>query len=156
MTKHVALHKFWFLTRSQHFFSVFAICMGASFDLSSFGVCHLDRVISYFVTGLYEFFAWRTQLDACHLGTSWLVLSFHEYCFRGCDPDVTNNDKHTSLHLAIGNGHLKIVKQLLHRWGASQGEDSEGNTPIVLAARQGFPEIVDFLASSNGQEAKNR
>ena len=141
------------LSKSQNVFSCFVICFGASSHPGSFRVCHLDMVISYFDTGIYEFYACHMQFGACRYKPT--CFMFHVYCFRGCDNDVINSDQHTSLHLAIKNGHLTVVK-LLYRWNANQNKDSEGNAPIVLAARRGFPEIVEFLASATGQKDKDR
>ena len=68
-----------------------------------------------------------------------------QFYFRGCDPNVSNNQGYTAIFLATKRGHLPII-QVLHLWKSSLGAEEHADAPIVLAARKGNPEIVQFLA----------
>lgn len=53
----------------------------------------------------------------------------------------------TALHLAAGNGHIQVVRQLLNANVEVDPVDSLGKTPLYLAAESGHPQIVDELIS---------
>eukprot|EP01086_Lenisia_limosa_P002883 TRINITY_DN16971_c0_g1_i1.p1 TRINITY_DN16971_c0_g1~~TRINITY_DN16971_c0_g1_i1.p1 ORF type:complete len:251 (+),score=47.55 TRINITY_DN16971_c0_g1_i1:2-754(+) len=70
----------------------------------------------------------------------------------GLDLEVENEDKMTALHLAVANGHLDCVLELVQAGAKIDAPDANGTTPLHAAVGYNYPEIVDFLLA-NGHES---
>ena len=62
-----------------------------------------------------------------------------------CDPNATDYDLRTPLHVAACSGHMHIVKHLVARGVHVDAKDRWGGTPIDDAKRGGFTHIFNFL-----------
>ena len=64
-------------------------------------------------------------------------------------------ERGTSLHYGADFGQLAVVRELL-QFGAIQVSDSNGLTPLMIAAYEGHNEIVQALVENNksGLDAK--
>jgi uncharacterized protein len=51
----------------------------------------------------------------------------------------------TALHYAAANGHVDVVRYLLERHAYLDAESPNRTTPLMMAARQGKPSMVDLL-----------
>eukprot|EP00794_Sanderia_malayensis_P006036 gene6036-6737_t len=72
--------------------------------------------------------------------------------FKQCNIDVVDKDGYTALQLGIKHGH-KDISQLLITYGADINANVNNlPSPVELAERQGFDEIIDVLHSA--QEKK--
>ena len=69
---------------------------------------------------------------------------------RGADITSKDSNRWTALHHAAGSGHVSIVDALLNCSTASSSqiidmEDSDGNTPLIVASKKGNLEVVRLL-----------
>ena len=59
---------------------------------------------------------------------------------------MINNDKDTALHEAVRNHHPEVVKLLIQEDPHfTYGANTEGNTPIFIAAEWGFGDLVQMI-----------
>jgi len=78
-----------------------------------------------------------------------------KYLLRlGADVTAKDSNRWTALHHAANSGHLETVKALLRAKtvGLTQTideQDSVGNTPLVIAAKNGHVDVVRVLISQN-------
>ena len=67
-----------------------------------------------------------------------------------------NPEGYTLLHWTCKKGDLEMVKSLVNKKGMSVNmRDKDGRTPLYIAAREGYRNIVDFLIN-NGAETSIR
>lgn len=59
--------------------------------------------------------------------------------------DTTREEERTALHLATAEGHTHTAQYLVNTGAAVDLGDGEGNTPLLLAVRQGLVPLVIFL-----------
>ena len=72
-------------------------------------------------------------------------------CDRGADINLKNNEEESALHAAIQTGHISVVKLLLtHEATDIEQKDKMALTPLLSAAKHGYPAILDALLQSNG------
>ncbi|XP_067660035.1 ankyrin-3-like [Haliotis asinina] len=65
---------------------------------------------------------------------------------KGANMSFVNDDKQTILHMACEEGHSEIVKYIIRENVVNiNGRDDEGKTPVLLAAEQGYLDIVILL-----------
>eukprot|EP00947_MAST-08B_sp_MAST-8B-sp1_P001801 g1801.t1 len=76
---------------------------------------------------------------------------------HGGDCKLGNAAGVTPLHKAAGNGHLPVVKELLHGHEVElEAKDNQQNTPLHAAAKAHFFGIYDFLVEKGADpEARN-
>ncbi|RVW73390.1 Ankyrin repeat-containing protein [Vitis vinifera] len=59
---------------------------------------------------------------------------------------MTNGDKDTALHEAVRHHHPKVVKLLIQEDPEfTYGANTEGNTPLYIAAERGFRDLVHMI-----------
>jgi len=61
---------------------------------------------------------------------------------HGCDIDARSERNRTALHMAAWNNRPRIVRFLLHSHCKVDVRDRYGDTPLMLSARRGFPDIM--------------
>jgi len=61
---------------------------------------------------------------------------------RGADVNVMNNQTYTALHWAASKGHYYVVEELLNMNADFDAKDSNGDTPLHLAAKTGSNDAV--------------
>lgn len=68
----------------------------------------------------------------------------------GADAKIKNQDGRTALHSAASLGNLEVVKELIGRLGddGATTKDSCGRTPLFLAARGGYHQVVMTMLAS--------
>lgn len=64
---------------------------------------------------------------------------------RGDLVNCTNDDRETPLHMAVQNGHYKMVQVLLAHGANPNAIDRQGVTPIQIAEQQGKNDLVRLL-----------
>jgi ankyrin repeat protein len=64
---------------------------------------------------------------------------------RGISVNVCNNDKETSLHLAVYNGHILTVDQLLDFGADINAVNNNHETCLFYAVRKSYPVIIRLL-----------
>ncbi|KAK9848396.1 hypothetical protein WJX84_008432 [Apatococcus fuscideae] len=70
---------------------------------------------------------------------------------NGMQPNQTDYNERTPLHLAASHGHVHIVRYLCHLPGVDiNPEDNMGDTPLMDAIRQGHMEVQDELRQHGG------
>jgi len=81
---------------------------------------------------------------ASHYGYCNLISTFLQ---AGSDPDEVNEYLDTALHLAARANNLDFIKKLLKEVPTLNlvPQNNKGNTPLHLAASEGFSEIVAFF-----------
>lgn len=68
---------------------------------------------------------------------------------------TTHNHSFSALHFAAFKGHLTTVQQLLETDIDIYGGDSSGKTPLMLAAMEGYAEIVTLLLQEDIERFPN-
>ena len=63
----------------------------------------------------------------------------------GVDPNITDDDGSTALHLAAREGKLKVARLLIERGARVQATARGQCSPLFLAAREGFLDMIDLL-----------
>ena len=61
---------------------------------------------------------------------------------HGCDIDARSERNRTALHMAVWNNRPRIARLLLNAHCSLNVRDRYGDTPLMLSARRGFPEIM--------------
>ncbi|KAL3522704.1 hypothetical protein ACH5RR_015538 [Cinchona calisaya] len=64
------------------------------------------------------------------------------------DMESTDEDGQTALHIAVREGHLKMVKSLLEKGACVNKQDAKGWTPIALAEHQPNKNIYNLLSGN--------
>ena len=89
---------------------------------------------------------------ACFVGD----LEIVKLTIDSVDPDVTNNDERTCLHMAYRNGHKTTVKWLLNHGKCNPNlRDKDGNTPLHFACYVGDLDIVKLIIDSVDPDVTN-
>ena len=84
---------------------------------------------------------WKGELE--------MVKSIFETSTVSIDPDVSNNDKQTALHIACKKGHRDIAEYLLtHTTCNLNVQDSQRNTPLHIASHSGHMECVKLIVET--------
>lgn len=86
--------------------------------------------------------------DAAYMG---LYGKAVELLKKGADPNATNKDSATSLHLAAYSGYLEIVKLLLENDAIINAVDNDDRTALFYASCCGHEEIVKYLLSKSAE-----
>ena len=73
---------------------------------------------------------------------------------HGCDIDARSERNRTALHMAVWNNRPRIARLLLNAHCSLNVRDRYGDTPLMLSARRGFPEIVK-VSSIQGASLHN-
>ena len=85
---------------------------------------------------------WKGELE-------W-VKSIVETSSVSIDPDVSNNDKQTALHIACKNGHRDIAEYLLtHTTCNPNALNIYGNTPLHIASQSSHMECVKLIIETS-------
>lgn len=77
----------------------------------------------------------------------------------GCDPnevDESNLCRWTALHWAVSTNQQKVCHALIARKASLNVKDTEGRTPIDLAAELKFSDLLRFLRGSGRLTSKRR
>jgi len=61
---------------------------------------------------------------------------------HGCDVDARSERNRTALHMAVWNNRARIVRFLISSHCRVDVRDRYGDTPLMLGARRGFPDIM--------------
>lgn len=112
----------------------------------------------------YSCFAltYLTQSSRAHQESELCITAYRKYqhipCKRSkslsCTPflemnnetDIGQNSRHATLFYAIANGHVEMVKLLLHQGASAINKDeASGLTPLALAAANGQNRVVKTL-----------
>ncbi|XP_053687556.1 uncharacterized protein LOC128737035 [Sabethes cyaneus] len=117
------------------------------------GISPLDLAIDYGHVEVVE----ALLKHSAHLGKTSLFRAIekdHQNSFKcvqlllahGADPNSTNTNGQTALHRTVFLGHLESAAVLLQN-GASIIKDTEGTTPLHLAAKQNAYEFTELLVN---------
>ena len=63
-------------------------------------------------------------------------------------------DGRTPLHLAAQHGHLDCVKELVQHGANIEAQEINGKTPAMLAAKEGYYNIVNYLNATPAERAE--
>lgn len=91
-------------------------------------------------------------MEHCASGRYDMVLEKLE---GGANPNYTDYDKRTPLHLAAAEGHYKIVDLLINRGADTELEDRWGSKPIIEAKEHGHEEVVSILMKAGAHAGNN-
>jgi len=61
---------------------------------------------------------------------------------HGCDVDARSERNRTALHMAVWNNRPRIVRLLLGTHCSLNVRDRYGDTPLMLSARRGYPDVM--------------
>ena len=64
---------------------------------------------------------------------------------RGVDPNVSDQEKDTPLHIAASNGLTAVIGPLLGAGGNPNSQNEDGKTPLMLAIEEGEEAVVAIL-----------
>lgn len=70
---------------------------------------------------------------------------------NGGDPNIANNKGHTALHVAVDNGYISDVVNLVNAGVDIALKDVKGKTPLMIAMENKQEDIVDYLKSLSEQ-----
>jgi ankyrin repeat protein len=75
-------------------------------------------------------------------------LQYHWFCQEETSKptDLPQEEGETPLHVAVRNGNLAKVGELVANGDPIEAYDSQGMTPLHVAAARGGIEVLDFLA----------
>jgi len=62
---------------------------------------------------------------------------------------VKNDKGSEAIHFAAENGNLKIFSLLVENGADIEAQDASGNTPLILAAKNGCIEIAEYILNKN-------
>ena len=82
------------------------------------------------------------------------VDSLKDSLDRGADPNLSDYDHRSALHLAAEEGKLAVVELLISRGANVNCTDRWGNTPLTGAQQNAHTEVANFL-KSKGAECPN-
>ncbi|MCY3974598.1 MAG: ankyrin repeat domain-containing protein [Simkaniaceae bacterium] len=77
----------------------------------------------------------------------------------GVDPNELDGEGNRPLGLAVGGGHLEIVRELLYHGADTDGRNAKGRTPLIIAVEGGLEVTEELLgcgAGVNIPDAKGR
>ncbi|PGS48749.1 ankyrin repeat domain-containing protein [Bacillus sp. AFS041924] len=63
---------------------------------------------------------------------------------NGADPNITDSEGHTALHIAAFEGNIAIAKLLIMN-GAKIKNNNSGKTPLEIAEERGNSEFISFI-----------
>jgi broad specificity phosphatase PhoE len=84
-------------------------------------------------------------VEMCQLTAAGDTVSLRALLESGANPNCTDYDNSTPLHIAAERGHLDVVKLLLAFKATRTNVDDEGKTPSMIAAERGYDDIHDIL-----------
>lgn len=70
---------------------------------------------------------------------------------NGGNPNIANNKGHTALHVAVDNGYISDVFNLVNAGANITLKDAAGKTPLMIAMENKQEDIVDYLKSLSEQ-----
>jgi ankyrin repeat protein len=75
-------------------------------------------------------------------------LQYHWFCEEETNKptDLPREDGESPLHVAVRNGNLAKVEELVAKGDSIEAYDAKGRTPLHVAAARGGIEVLDFLA----------
>lgn len=77
---------------------------------------------------------------------------FAYFVGAGADMEAAaDEDSASPLNFAVGYGHIAVVRFLLESGADKQSQMKHGQTPLVLAALNGFPSIVQCLLKAGAK-----
>uniref|UniRef100_A0A1I8HQN6 ANK_REP_REGION domain-containing protein n=1 Tax=Macrostomum lignano TaxID=282301 RepID=A0A1I8HQN6_9PLAT len=80
--------------------------------------------------------------------------SVHSFLLKGIDPNATNEEGRSGLHIAALSSHQDVFGTLLTRGANSDQADKSGITPLMCAAQSGSVVIVDQLLGRGADVTK--
>lgn len=84
------------------------------------------------------------------------LLALQEVLRRGAAVDAVDDQGCSILHYAAGGGHVEVVKFCVKKLKMNSSvQDSEGDTPLLVAAFEGHTEVVEWLLK-NGSSVQER
>ena len=66
----------------------------------------------------------------------------------GAAPNTKNRDGSSAIHWAVEEGHIKVTKLLIDGKSDPTMQDDNKETPLMLAAKGGYADIVQILATT--------
>lgn len=73
------------------------------------------------------------------------ISDIEELLKQGADINTRNYSDYSALGIAAEKGHTKTVQYLLDRGAKIETKDNAGNTPLILAAHNDYPEISETI-----------
>lgn len=78
-------------------------------------------------------------------------LAYVKNCMSvGVNPDITQSNRWTVLHIAARNGHLNMAKLLVAQGAQINAKAADGSTPLDMAIASRHQSLERFLASRGG------
>jgi hypothetical protein len=78
-------------------------------------------------------------------------LAYVKNCMSvGVNPDLTQSNRWTVLHIAARNGHLNMAKLLVAQGAQINAKAADGSTPLDMAIASRHQSLQRFLASRGG------
>lgn len=84
-------------------------------------------------------------VEMCQLTAAGDDVGLRALLESGADPNCTDYDNSTPLHIAAERGHAGVVKLLLEFKASTSATDDDGKTAAMIAGEHNFPEIRDML-----------